>query len=152
MIEYMYDLGGCPNHHIANALKYGLLAFDKSRGVRQPNAVRQNGHRSTHTNTRSDNETKHVHTYHAMCCTHFQSLARVKTGEGLKGAKPRITGEMDVGRIIAQVITAIEPLLVKTVVSVTETAVAQMCESYATQAEVNKLRSEVQVLKFDLGP
>ena len=29
-MEYMYDLGGCPDHHIANALKYGLLAFDKS--------------------------------------------------------------------------------------------------------------------------
>ena len=29
-IEYLYDLGGCPDHHIANALKYGLLAFDKS--------------------------------------------------------------------------------------------------------------------------
>ena len=57
---------------------------------------------------------------------------------------------MDVGRIIAQVITANEPLLMKAVVSATETAVAQMCESYATQAEVNKLRSEVQVLKFDL--
>ena len=68
----------------------------------------------------------------------------------MKGAKPRTTGEMDVGRIIAQVIAAIEPLLVKAVVSATETAVAQMCQSYATQADVNQLTSEVQVLKFDL--
>ena len=67
------------------------------------------------------------------------ALKGVKTGEELKGAKPKITGEMDVGRIIAQIITAIEPLLVKSVVSATETAVAQMCESYTTQAEVNKL-------------
>ncbi|KAK2174862.1 hypothetical protein NP493_770g00010 [Ridgeia piscesae] len=27
-VEYLYDLGGCPDHHIANALKYALLAFD----------------------------------------------------------------------------------------------------------------------------
>ena len=29
-IEYLYDLGGCPDHHIANALKYSLHEFDKS--------------------------------------------------------------------------------------------------------------------------
>ena len=40
------------------------------------------------------------------------ALKGVKTGDGLKGAKPRTTGEMDVGRIIAQVIAAIAPLLV----------------------------------------
>ena len=27
-VEYLYDLGGCPDHHIANALKYALLPFD----------------------------------------------------------------------------------------------------------------------------
>ena len=26
-LEYIYDLGGCPDHDIANALKYGLKTF-----------------------------------------------------------------------------------------------------------------------------
>ena len=26
-LEYIYDLGGCPDHHIANALKYGFKTF-----------------------------------------------------------------------------------------------------------------------------
>ena len=35
------------------------------------------------------------------------ALKGVKTGEGLKGVRPKITGEMDVGRIIAKVITGL---------------------------------------------
>ena len=26
-LEYIYDLGGCPDHHIASALKYGSNTF-----------------------------------------------------------------------------------------------------------------------------
>ena len=54
----------------------------------------------------------------------------------------------DIGRIIAQVISATEQLLVKAVVNAKETAVAQIYESNAKQSEVNNLRNEVQFLKF----
>ena len=26
-LQYMHDLGGCPDHHTANALKYGFKTF-----------------------------------------------------------------------------------------------------------------------------
>jgi len=29
-MECIQDLGGCPDHHIANAVKYGMLQFDKT--------------------------------------------------------------------------------------------------------------------------
>ena len=29
-MEYVHDLGGCPDHHIANTLKYALAAFDSN--------------------------------------------------------------------------------------------------------------------------
>ena len=41
-------------------------------------------------------------------------------------------------------------MLVKAVVYATETAVAQICESNGKQSEVNKLKNEVQLLKFEL--
>ena len=81
------------------------------------------------------------------------ALKNVKTSDATKGTKSKSNGDnlpLDIGRIIAQVISAIEPLLVKAVVNATETAVAQICESNAKQSEVNNLRNEVQLLKFEL--
>ena len=81
------------------------------------------------------------------------ALKNVMVGDSAKGAKLETNGDIqasEIGRIIAQVITAIEPLLVKAVVNATETAVAQICESSAKQSEVNKLKNEVQLLKFEL--
>ena len=81
------------------------------------------------------------------------ALKNVNVGDSAKGAKLKTNGDnhaIDIGRIIVQVITAIQPLLVKAVVYVTETAVAQICESNAKQSEVNKLKNEVQLLQFEL--
>ena len=55
------------------------------------------------------------------------ALKNIKVDDSAKGAKLKTNGDnhtIDIGRIIAQVITAIEPLLVKAVVNATETAVA----------------------------
>ena len=100
------------------------------------------------TNTEVDDVSVQVQVEKAVS----DALNNVKVGDSAKGAKLKTNGDMasDIGRIIAQVITAIEPLLVKAVVNATETSVAHICESNAKQTEVNKFKNEVQLLKFEL--
>ena len=111
---------------------------------------KRNGNRDNlaDTNTEVDDVSVQVQVEKAVS----DALKNVKVGDSVKGAKLKTNGDMasDIGRIIAQVITAIEPLLVKAVVNATETAVALICESTAKQTEVNKLKNEVQLLKFEL--